>query len=196
MLSAHDTTTFRFNPWKHHLHWVQEYLHHVLINPGDLKMRDGIIENVNSINSNYVDIYTGHLTVEQLIKGVCDELGRLKIRDKSEFSLWMGEWGFKLVTLSDGSVWVLRKGADEEFYIHIHPARNAPNIIRIHGNSWKTAVVAKIFYPHLIDIDHVALNEVRVKYLNLSPIKNLNDSQRLLRGDEAIGKIAKTDFKI
>ncbi len=147
MLSDHDTPPFRFNPWKHHLHWVQEGLHRVLNNPGDLTMRDGIIGNIGSINSNYVDVYTGHLTVEQLIKGACDELGRLKIRNKNEFSLWMGEWGFKLVTLSDGSVWVLREGADEEFYIHIHPARNSPNIIRIHGNSWKTAIVTKLFYP-------------------------------------------------
>lgn len=187
MLSAYDTPPFRFNPWKHHLHWVVECLNHVINNPGDLKMRDGIIGNLSSINSNYVDIYTGHLTAEQLIKGVCDELEKLKIRGKNEFLSWMGEWGFKLVTFSDGSVWVLRKGADEEFYIHIHPARNAPNIIRIHGNSWKTAVVTKIFYPHVADTDNVALNEVRVKHLNLSPIKNLCNSQRLLKAMKLLG---------
>lgn len=56
MLSAYDTPPFRFSPWKHHLHWVEEGLHQVKNNPGDLKLRDGIIENVNSINSNYVDI--------------------------------------------------------------------------------------------------------------------------------------------
>jgi len=50
-----------------------------------------------------------------------------------------------------------------------------------HGNSWKTAVVMKIFYPHLDDMDNLAINEVRVKHLNLSPIKNLYDSQRLLK---------------
>ncbi|MEK7719604.1 MAG: hypothetical protein AAB347_08350 [Bacteroidota bacterium] len=172
---------FRFNPWKHHLHWVQEGLHRVLNNPGDLKLRDGIIESISSINSNYVDIYTGPLTADQLIKGIYDEFKKLEISDKSEFLSWMGEWGFKLVTLSDGSVWVLREGADDELYIHIHPARNSPNIIRIHGNSWKTAVVTKIFYPHQVDMDNVALNEVRVKHLNLSPIKNINDSQRLLK---------------
>lgn len=193
MVAAYDTPPFRFNPWKHHLHWVEEGLYRILKNPGDLKLRDGIIGNISSINSNYVDIYTGHLTAEQLIQGIGDELKRLEIHDKSEFSSWMGEWGFKLVTLSDGSVWVLREGADEEFYIHIHPARNSPNIIRIHGNSWKTAVVTKIFYPHLIDIDHVALNEVRVKHLNLSPIKNFNDSQRLQKAMKLL-ETAKMDF--
>ena len=172
---------FRFNPWKHHLYWVLECLNHVINNPGDLKLRNEIIENVNSINSNHLDIYTGLLTAEQLIKGIYDELKKMEIKDKSEFLSWIGEWGFKLVTLSDGSGWVLREGADDELYIHIHPARNSPNIIRIHGNSWKTVVVTKIFYPHLVDMDILVINEVRVKHLNLSPIKNINDSQRLLK---------------
>src|SRR5665647_1788943 len=181
MLSAHDTPPFRFNPWKHHLHWVEEGLHHVINNPGDLKLRNEIIENINSINSNHVDIYTGHLTTEQLNNGICDELMKLEIRDRDGFSSWIDKCGFELVTLLDSSVWVLREGADEEFYIHIHPARNSPNIIRIHGNSWKTVVVTKIFYPHLVDMDILVINEVRVKHLNLSPIKNLYDSQRLLK---------------
>src|SRR5665647_34513 len=146
---------FRFNPWKHHLHWVEEGLHHVINNPKDLKLRNEIVENLNSINSNHVDIYTGHLTTEQLIKGMCDELEKMEIKDRSVFSSWMGECGFKLVTLSDSSVWVLREGADDELYIHIHPARHSPNIIRIHGNSWKTAVATKIFYLHLPDIDNI-----------------------------------------
>lgn len=85
---------FRFNPWKHHLHWVEVCLNYVLNNPWDLKLRDGMIENVVSINSNYVDIYTGHLTAEQIIKGICDELKDLKIRDKSEFSSWICGCGF------------------------------------------------------------------------------------------------------
>jgi len=187
MLSAYDTPPFRFNPWKHHLHWVQDCLHHVINNPGDLKTRDGIIENISSINSNYVDIYIGHLTTEQLIKGISEELKKLEIRDRNGFLSWIGEWGFKLATLSDRSVWVLREGADEGLYIHIHPARNSPNIIRIHGNLWKTAVATQIFCPHLVDMDNVSLNEVRVKHLNLSQIKNLYDSQRLLKAMKLLG---------
>jgi hypothetical protein len=170
-------------------------LHRFANNPGDLKLRDGIIGNISSINSNYVDIYTGQLTLEQLIREIHDEFGKLKVRDKSEFLSWIGAYRFKLVTLSDGSVWVLREGADEELYIHIHPARNSTNIIRIHGNSWKTAVVTKISYPHLTDIENVALNEVRVKYLNLSPIKNLNDSQRLQKAMKLL-ETAKMDFNL
>ena len=178
---------FRFNPWKHHLHWVQSYLYHVLNHPGDLKLRDGIIKNVNFINSNHVDIYTGLLTTEQLILGISEELKKLGIEYRDGFASWIGEWGFKLVTLSDGSFWVLRSGKDDELYIHIHPSRISPNMIRIHGNSWKTAVVTKIFYPHLVDMDSAVINEVRVKHLNLSPIKKLNECQRLLRAMKLLG---------
>ena len=195
MNSVSIPSPFRFNPWKHHLHWVQDDLDRVASNPGDLKLRDGMIKHVNSINSNYVDIYTGHLTARQLINGISDELKRLEIRRKIEFLSWMGEWGFKLVTLSDGSVWVLREGADEEHYIHIHPARNSPNVIRVHGNSWKTAVVMKIFYPHFSDKDNVAINEVRVKHLDLSPIKNFSDSQRLQKAMRLLDA-SKMDFEI
>ncbi len=172
---------FRFNPWKHHLHWVQSCLYQVMNNPGDLKLRDGIIKNVNFINSNHVDIYTGLLTVDQLILSISEELKKLGIKDRDGFASWISERGFKLVTLSDGSFWVLRPGKDDELYIHIHPARISPNMIRIHGNSWKTAVVTKMFYSHLVDLDNAAINEVRVKHLNLSPIKNLNECQRLQR---------------
>lgn len=172
---------FRFNPWKHHLHWVIDCLHQLTSNTGDLKLRDEIFGNINSINSNHVDIYTGRLSTKQFIKGICDEFKKMGIEGESGFSSWIGKCGFKLVTLSDSSVWVLRKGADDELYIHIHPARNSPNVIRIHGNSWKTVVVLRIYYPNLDDVNLLVINEVRVKHLKLSPIKNIHDSQRLLK---------------
>jgi len=156
-------------------------LYHVINNPGDLKLRDGIIGNISSINSNYLDIYTGLLTLEQLMMCMSEELKELGIKDRDDFFSWIGEWEFKLITLSDRSGWVLRKGVDDELYIHVHPARYAPNIVRIHGNSWKSAVVTKIFYPQLVGIDILAINEIRVKYLNLSPIKSILESQRLLK---------------
>ena len=102
------------------------------------------------------------------------------IIDRSIFSSWISQCGFKLVTLSDSSVWVLREGVQDESCIHIHPAQNSPNNTRIHGNSWKTVIITKMFNPYFTDMDMSVINEVRVKYLNLSPIKNICNSQRLL----------------
>lgn len=171
---------FRFNLCKHHLHWIQDRLQQIINNPMDLGLRDNVIENIKSINSNHLDIYTGDLTPEQLIQAFEDVIRKHKITSRSEFSSWIGKLEFQLVTLTDSSVWVLREGMEDELYIHIHPARNVPNALRIHGNSWKTAIVLKIFYPDLTDIDLIVVNEIRKRYLNLSPIKELDKSQRLM----------------
>jgi hypothetical protein len=83
-------------------------------------------------------------------------------------------------------VWILREGADDECYIHIHPARNAFNMTRIHGNSWKTAVIARMFNPNFTLNDLSFINEVRVTHLKLSPVKNMNTCQRLLKAIELV----------
>lgn len=172
---------FRFNPWKHHLQWVLDRLQQVVTNPEDIPLRNELIENVSSINSNYIDVYTGSLSPEQLIQCIQSELKKFEINDKSEFSTWISQYGFKSLTLSDGSVWILREGVNDETYIHIHPARNASNMTRIHGNSWKTAIIARVYNPHFSENDLSVINELRVKQLNLSPVKNLYTCQRLLK---------------
>lgn len=172
---------YRFNPWKHHLHWVLSRLKYHQDHPEDLTRRKETIENIKVLNSNYLDIYTGVLTPEQLTRDIGEKLKESKINDKSSFSAWIGRNGFKLVTLSDHSGWVLREGTEEECYIHLHPARNTPQVIRIHGNSWKSVVVTRMFNPGMADTDLSAINEVREKHLNLSPLKNIDESQRLLK---------------
>lgn len=170
---------FQFNPWKHHLGWIIECVNHIKNYPEDLTFRNELLEQINSINSNYVDIYTGHKNPEQLIQAIFSELDKLKVRDRNEFRSWIGDQGFKLITLSDNSVWVLREGNEDELYIHIHPARNSPNTKRIHGNSWKTAIIIKMFNPSLTNLNITTINDFRAKHLNLSPIKSLHHNHRL-----------------
>ncbi|MCL4481689.1 MAG: hypothetical protein M1445_03540 [Bacteroidetes bacterium] len=177
---------YRFNPWKHHLHWVLDRLQYHQDNPEDLTRQGETIENIKAINSNYLDIYAGSLTPEQLIRDIGDKLRESGISDRCSLSGWIGRKGFKLVTLPDRSGWVLREGTEEGFYIHFHPARNTPQVIRIHGNSWKSVVVARMFNPGMADANLSAINEVRVKYLDLSPIKNIFESQRLLKALELL----------
>lgn len=179
---------YRFNPWKHHLHWVEDHLQQILKNPEDQRLRNEILENINFINSNYIDVYTGKLTPEQLIQCIREELNKLEITDKSRFSTWISQYGFQSLTLSDSSVWILREGVDDETYIHIHPARNALNMTRIHGNSWKTAIIAMLHNPHFTESDLSIINEVRVKQLNLSPVKNIYACQRLLKAIRLVRK--------
>jgi hypothetical protein len=76
-------------------------------------------------------------------------------------------------------VWVVREGVEDERYIHFHPARNSPNAVRIHGNSWKTAIVAKLLGYNISTIALPTINDLRKTYLNLSPIKDIQGSQRV-----------------
>jgi hypothetical protein len=172
---------FSYNPWKHHLSWLRFHLHQAIHNSGKLDLMNEFIENIKSINSNYVDIYTGQLSPENLIHAIDEELKKLMINNRKKFSSWLGKHEYRIITLTDQSVWVLREGLDDELYIHIHPARNAPNIARIHGNSWKTILIIKAIYPTLTEPDKIIINEVRKSYLQLSPIKTINSSPRLMK---------------
>jgi hypothetical protein len=188
-----EPSPFRFNTWKHHLQWVLDHLVCVLNNPDDLTGREDFIENIKSINSNYVDIYTGQLLPGQIIRGIDDELQKLEITCRNQFSSWISQSEFQFVTLSDSSAWVLREGMEDELYIHVHPARNSPNVIRIHGNSWKTVIITKLFYPNLTVLDKFVINQVRKKLLNLSPIKEIYNCQRLLKAMQLLS-ITKSQY--
>jgi len=171
---------FRFNPWKHHLSWVLYQIQNFKNNIGDQNTRVDLIEIIKTINSNYVDIYIGRLSPEQIIQAIQGELKDLQVFKRLDFSIWINKNEFQFVTIHDGSVWVLREGLEKDRYIHVHPARNSPNQIRIHGNSWKTAVITKIYYPSINIFNLQTINEMRKIQLALSPIKNLNKNQRLL----------------
>lgn len=183
-----DPFPFRFNPWKHHLHWVKTQLKNIQEYSFDSPIMQESVDLIRSINSNYVDVYTGILVCTQLMEEVNAIIKQAGIICSEDFLIWINESGFKTVTLSDDSRWILRKGTEEAFYLHLHPARNAPHIIRLHGNSWKTAIIMKLFYPHHETMDLPTINELRKTKLQLSPIKSLEHSQRLTEAMNLLGK--------
>jgi hypothetical protein len=177
---------FRLNLWKHHLCWVQAQLHQAINNPIHLNLRDKILENIKAINSNHVDVYVGNLSPDELIQNVNMKLHDLGITNRNIFLEWISIHDFRLITLLDNSVWIVRKGAEHEYYIHLHPARNSPNAIRLYGNSWKTAIVYSLLYPDHVNIDMIVINEIRQKILNLSPIKDMASCKRLQKAFEIL----------
>jgi hypothetical protein len=171
---------FRFNPLKHHLSWVLNHIQYLIYNSGDENTKVKFIEIVKSINNNYVDIYTGYFSPEQIIQEIREKLKTLQVLKKKDFSLWIKNKEFQLVNIPDGSAWVLRESKEKNRFIHVHPSRNSHYTVRVHGNSWKTAVVAKTYHLSINNINLQNINELRKKYLALSPIKNLNMNQRLI----------------
>lgn len=165
-----------FNPWKHHLNWVKSHISS-RVSHGEGE----VLAYINAINSNQVDVYTGPLDVPQIIINIDAILKSLKIANKEQYTKWIGNLGFKELTLDDNSRWVLRIGVEQELFVHMHPARNSPNAIRIHGNSWKTALVVKLLHPYIQELDSTLINEIRKKHLNLPPVKDLASSQRISR---------------
>lgn len=169
---------FRFNPWKHHLQWVCRQLENAG-NMRDANQQEALLGYIKTINSNHVDIYTGRYTPDEIVEHVGLELKRLTPVDKHGFTQWLGKASYRLIRLPDNSVWVIRLGNADKRYIHFHPARNSPNAVRIHGNSWKTAIALKLLIPMRSDFSLTDINVIRKNSLNLSPIKDLEGSMRL-----------------
>jgi hypothetical protein len=177
----------RFNPWKHHLRWVCRQLDE-LHKTNDAGLWDEVLSYMKTINSNHADVYTGNLSPYEIVQNVVRELDTLKITDKLHFIEWLGKMNFRLIRLTDSSVWVIREGKGDERYIHFHPARNSPHAVRIHGNSWKTAIALKLMDPSRSDFSLSEINKVRKNYLNLSPIKDTDGSVRLQAAFELLAR--------
>ena len=178
---------YRFNPWKHHRQWVCQQIEEVQ-KTNNNKLLEDVLNYIKTINSNHVDVYTGQFLPYEIIQNVTLELDKLKITNKQQFTDWLGKASYRLISLSDASVWVVREGKEDERYIHFHPARNFPNAMRIHGNSWKTVIALKLLYPLRSNFSLSDVNEIRKKYLNLSPIKGLDGSMRLQSAFELLGQ--------
>lgn len=85
---------------------------------------------------------------------------------------------------SDQSVWIVKEGENTDRYIHIHPAKNSVNTTRVRATTLKTVIALKIvlknprtdYQPILAEV-----NNIRIKYLGLSPVKNLQKEKGILK---------------
>jgi hypothetical protein len=180
---------YRFNPWKHHLGWVVYCLERLKMLPCDEILQLELIANVREINANYVDVYTGTYSIEELILQIGSQLANLAITDQKSYVAWLGDASFRILTLDDGSEWILREGIEPARYIHFHPSRNAPAITRLHGNAWKTALVMKILNVGKGAYSRHTINDIRIKYLGLSPLKSSGINSRLTPAFRLLDKI-------
>jgi hypothetical protein len=189
MTVAQIPEPFRFNPLKHHLGWVVYCLERLKMLPCDDILQSELITNVREINANYVDVYTGTYSIEELILQIGSQLANLGITDQKSYVAWLGDASFRILTIDDGSEWILREGIDPARYIHFHPSRNAQAITRLHGNAWKTALVMKILNVGKDAYSRHTINDIRVKYLGLSPLKSSGINSRLTPAFRLLDKI-------
>jgi hypothetical protein len=89
---------------------------------------------------------------------------------------------YKLIEISDSSVWTLRLG-NQERYVHIHPGRYSPFTLRVKALTLKTAIAVLIIkheksFPLM---DTLQINEVRKEILNSPPVKKNTSNSAVVR---------------
>jgi len=173
-----------FNPIKHHLGFIKEFINLKIDNPD--KDVQSLTRDIKHIGRSVMDIYTGTLS----IRSICREVGEfLLLKDLLKldaFCKWVGEdaESYRIISLSDGSVWTLKYQNNAQRFVHIFPARNSKNgssafhSFRVKSNTLKSA----LFYIIIIGKDLITredLNKVR-PLLGLSPVKNTGETEAIL----------------
>jgi hypothetical protein len=169
------------NAWKHHADHLRLRVREAVA-AGSL---DDLAARLVVVGTELMDLYTGPFTPAEVGAEVLVQLraeGRL---DPGPFAEWVtAGGGYRVLTFAaDGSRWVLRHAAGDERYVHIHPARWAPQTRRVRANVLKTAVLA-LAQAGLTGGDPADLrlvNEVRGRHLGLAPMG------RAPSGEEGLG---------
>lgn len=167
-----------FNPFKHHLGFIKEFINQNIDNPG-LNIQT-LSKDIRHLGTSVMDIYNGRLSVRSICVEAVEFLDHKGILFKVPYSQWTGTNtdSFRIITLSEGSQWTLKYHNDKQRFVHLFPARNSPHTFRVKANTLKSALV----YNIIIGKDLVTsedLNKVR-PILGLSPVKNAIDTEAIL----------------
>jgi hypothetical protein len=160
---------FLFNVLKHHLSHQKDYIRCYVNDIPSLKADLAIIGN------SQMDVYCGSLGVERISTDILKFINNSFTVSKQEYSKYILKHNnFFVVSISDHSEWVLRKGIDPDRYIHFHPARYSCHTFRVNANTLKTLIAAGIIADGSIGLAEI--NSAR-KVLDLDPVKKLSPDQ-------------------
>lgn len=170
------TEPLLFNPLKHYLPFIKDFISHNISNPGSTGTPQ-IIRQLKHLGTSVMDVYTGKLSQGKIFNEITEFLNLRNLNSKEHFAEWVGTdcSNFRITTISDGSQWTLKYHENEKRYVHIFPARSSPFTFRVKSNTLKSAIL----YLILIGKDFVTeedLNRARA-LTGLSPIKEIADSE-------------------
>lgn len=164
----------KFNALKHHRNYILQTLQR--------NSMEKIMELLDPICNNYIDIYTGSLSPEEIGREALKVLKSKQVLFSENFESWVGETsGYRQITLADNSEWVLRKSADPERYIHLHPARTGKFSYRFKGSTLKTVFALRTATTspgQMFSLENV--NQIRLQ-VGLSPVKKLERGKGILK---------------
>ncbi len=135
------------------------------------------------IGTELMDLYVGALAPAEIAARVLEVLHADQRLPVDAYRAWLASGGgYQVLTFAeDASRWVLRLGDEAGRYVHVHPARWAPQTLRVRANVLKTAVMVlghvAVFGGDPLEV--ALINEVRKQYLGFSPIGRLTGDQGL-----------------
>jgi hypothetical protein len=137
------------------------------------------------IGENLTDMYIGKLTPKEITEEVVQILHSELITEKKRYRHWLhaDRKDYRIINLSDSSRWALRWGEDEDKFVHIHPAKKSKYTVRVRGLTLKTALLA-LSWSAINDLypdDLKTINKVRKRWLDESPVKQINFSSGIGR---------------
>jgi len=183
--SAWETPTpVLLNTHKHHAGFLGERIKRaVAAGPDGLGPLAG---ELVVIGTKLMDLYHGPFSPREIGEKVLADLTQARRDAPDAFRAWVeAEGGYRVVEFpEDTSRWVLRY-ADEDRFVHVHPARYSPFTVRVRANVLTTAVMALAHVGvHGGDpLDRKVVNAVRRDHLGLAPVG------RDPSGDEGIGSV-------
>ncbi len=169
---------FIFNALKHHLPYIRDFVN---LNIRLSSVRgwefSELIKTLKHLGTSVMDIYNGPLHLNQIFTEIHDYLQTGELLSGSSFASWAGTGfsGFRIISLSDTSNWILKYNDNEKRYVHIFPARLSPFTFRIKSNTLRSAIL----YLILAGKDYVTrddLNRARAM-AGLPPVKDVAETE-------------------
>lgn len=173
-----------FNTWKHHAGALRQRIKDFAVR-GEAALTDLAVELV-VLGGQQMDLYVGRYAPAEIASLLLDQLGRDGLLAPDTFRAWVETGGgYRVLMLPDECAWVLRMGAEDGRYLHVHPGRWAPQTRRVRANVLKTAVLvladAALHGGDPLELARV--NRLRTAYLGLAPLGRAPD------GEQGLGEV-------
>ncbi|NLJ43791.1 MAG: hypothetical protein GX431_09035 [Bacteroidales bacterium] len=186
-LNFSNPAPLMFNPLKHYLPYIREFIE-ANISGSPEKDIKSLTRDIRHLGTCVMDIYTGSLKQADIFNEIVRYLRKNNVLEKDRYMAWTGtDWNdYKILTLSDGSQWMLKYHNHDTHYVHIFPARQSPHTFRVKANTLKSAIL----YIIVIGKDFVNdddLNAARA-LAGLSPVREVSDAEAVTEMIEILRK--------
>jgi hypothetical protein len=167
-----------FNPLKHHLGFIKDYIDENLDSKEHFDNQT-LIKELKHLGGSLMDIYSGVLSPDSVIDEILRFLNANHLIDKDHYMKWAGKGlkELKTIELSDSSKWVLKYSENEARFVHPFPARYSPQSFRVKANTLKSAIL----YIICIGKDYITEEDLNIARAvsGLSPVKDVVDAEAI-----------------